>query len=89
MTNKQRKVIEFIKEKLSQREEEIRKGCPSYYEKYKEQSLEDKILDLGGEQIGLAIEKAGYNVNTQMNVVKGTQSGQEWVDRIIELMEKC
>ncbi len=89
MTNKESKVIEFLKEKLSQRVEEIRKGYPLYYKWYKELSLKDKILELGGEEIGLAMEKAGYNVNAQMNVVKGTPSGWKLVDGIIELMEKC
>lgn len=87
MTKKQERVIEYLKVKISQKEEEYRKDCPEFYKLYKTSySLEDKLSDLGGEIVSQAFEYAGYCMDLVHSVCVGNSAGRRSVDNIIKLM---
>lgn len=87
MTKKQEKVIEYLKAKISQKEEEYRKDCPEFYKLYETYSLEDKLLDLGGEIVSKAFEYAGYCADLVHSIFEGNSAGWRSVNNIIKLME--
>lgn len=88
MTKKQERVIEYLKVKISQKEEEYRKDCPEFYKLYETSySLEDKLLDLGGEIVSNAFEYAGYCADLVHSVWAGNSAGCRSVNSIIKLME--
>ena len=87
MTKKQERVIEYLKAKLSQKEEEYRKYYPEFYKLYETYSLDDKFLDLGGEIVSNAFEYAGYCADLVHSVWVGNSAGFRSVNNIIKLME--